>query len=183
MLQLRVVTATTTHTAQRRATIPLTTLRAANLSAGDWIRLTTPAESVIAQAWPSLMLGEDEIVLSRIHALALGEPERVEVEKCGDVRWMTAKVVMIQVSGGGKEDRGEREVAWDLALLKEVLRTYSIPLNVPKTNPSEQRTSDTSLQDTHSPSPRPPRKQHTPSPPSPRPKPSDSRPLPRRKRR
>ncbi|KAJ9091293.1 hypothetical protein QFC20_007670 [Naganishia adeliensis] len=87
-------------------------------------------ESVIAQAWPSLTLGEDEIVLSRIHALALGEPERVEVEKCGDVRWMTAKVVMIQVSGGGKEARGEREVAWDLALLKEVLR-YTLTLPSP----------------------------------------------------
>lgn len=120
MVSLRVAPPTT-QTAQRRATIPLTALRTSAISSGDWIRLSTPAESVIAQAWPSLTLGEDEIVLSRVHALALGAPERVEVEKCGDVRWMTAKVVMIRVLEGGKGG-GEREVAWELALLKEVLR-------------------------------------------------------------
>jgi hypothetical protein len=127
MTALRVVHSTAPHTAQRRATLPLATLRTAKLSAGDWIRLSTDTASVIAQAWPSLTLGEDEVVLSRVHELALGDPVEVTLDKVGDVRWMTAKAVTVAVQNGEKEgrkaDKAEREVAWELALLKEVLRT------------------------------------------------------------
>lgn len=129
MATLRVVHSAAPHTAQRRASIPLTTLHNAKLAAGDWVRLTTAKASVIAQAWPSLALGEDEVILSRCHELALGDPVNVTLEKVGDVKWMTAKAVLVAVSGGerpgGMADKGEREEKWELALLKEVLRTYS----------------------------------------------------------
>lgn len=130
MATLRVVApAGPGHTAQRRATVALSCLRTHKLSAGDWIRLTADeGKSVVAQAWPSITLLEDQVVLSRSHALALGDPEQVQLERLdvGEIKWMTAKAVTIAVTASKealKADRGkEREVAWDLALLKEVLR-------------------------------------------------------------
>jgi hypothetical protein len=134
MVSLRVVfpISPSGHTAQRRASIALPCLRNEKLSAGDWIRISCGGKSVIAQAWPSLSINEDEVVLSRIHQLALGDPVQVDLERLDgkDVKWMTAKAVTISVQASGSkravsEDKSrEREATWELALLKEILRKY-----------------------------------------------------------
>jgi hypothetical protein len=134
LVSLRVVfpSSPSGHTAQRRANIALPCLRNEKLSAGDWIRISCGGKSVIAQAWPSLSINEDEVVLSRIHQLALGDPVQVDLERLDgkDVKWMTAKAVTISVQASGSkgavsEDKSrEREAAWELALLKEILRKF-----------------------------------------------------------
>ncbi|GHJ85370.1 hypothetical protein NliqN6_1772 [Naganishia liquefaciens] len=118
------------HTAQRRASIALACLRNEKLAAGDWIRISCAGKAVIAQVWPSLAINEDEVVLSRIHCLALGDPVQVDLERLEgkDVKWMTAKAVTISVQPmEGREtspdEKGkERKTAWELALLKEILQ-------------------------------------------------------------
>lgn len=132
MVSLRVVfpSSPSGHTAQRRANIALPCLRNEKLSAGDWIRISCSGKSVVAQAWPSLSINEDEVVLSRVHTIALGDPVQVEMERLDgkDVKWMTAKAITISVQAPASrelssEGKGqEREAAWELALLKEILR-------------------------------------------------------------
>lgn len=141
MVSLRVIfpSAPSGHTAQRRANIALPCLRNEKLSAGDWIKISCDGKSVIAQAWPSLSINEDEVVLSRIHLLALGDPVQVDLERLDgkNVKWMTAKAVTISVQaaaskGTAPDDKcKEREEAWELALLKEILRK-SIPRRSPQ---------------------------------------------------
>lgn len=136
MVSLRVVFpgAPSGHTAQRRASIALACLRNEKLAAGDWVRISSAGKSVIAQAWPSLTINEDEIVLSRIHLLALGDPVQVDLERIEgkDVKWMTAKAITVSVHApnvkeASSESKGkERETAWELALLKEILRKSTL---------------------------------------------------------
>ena len=101
MVSLRVVFpgSPSAHTAQRRASIPLACLLNEKVAAGDWVRVSSAGKSVIAQAWPSLTINEDEIVLSRIHLLALGDPVQVDLERIEgkDVKWMTAKAITVSV--------------------------------------------------------------------------------------
>lgn len=138
MVKLRVIPQSSQvgHTAQRRVTVALACLRTQDLAAGDWVKLSATTNSgtlsSIAQVWPSIALSDDEIVISRTHSLILGEPEHLQLVKLDmqNIKWMTAKSVTIQVktvegqndsrSGKGKA----REVVWDLALLKEVLREF-----------------------------------------------------------